>query len=88
MSNSQLGPDIEIGSIRELFFIQSVFNSGHNLFHSKSGDYQVDQMIFEIGGKNKTRQQIKGINNAFIVKDDIIMSSAGVIPLIYFGFLY
>lgn len=78
----------EIGTIRELAFIQSTQNAGLNIFHSKIGDYQINDMIYEIGGKNKTNTQIKGTKNAYLVKDDILMASKGSIPLMLFGFLY
>jgi len=52
----------------ELFFIQSVTNAGIKLHHSKIGDYKIDKIIFEIGGKNKTRHQIKNQEKAFLVK--------------------
>lgn len=84
----RLGSSIEIGTLRELFFIQSTKNSGLEIFHSKKGDYQIAEYIFEIGGKNKTRTQIKNESSAFLVKDDSFISSRGEIPLIYFGFLY
>lgn len=81
------GP-IEIRSIRELFFVQSVKNANIELFHHKKADYQIEEYIFEIGGKNKTSAQIKGEPSAFLVKDDILTSRAREIPLMWFGFLY
>ena len=42
----------------------------------------------EIGGKNKSKKQIKNLNNSFIVKDDIEMGFENIIPLWLFGFLY
>ena len=41
---------------------------------------------FEIGGK--TKKQIEGISNAFVVKDDIEIGFDKTIPLWLFGFLY
>jgi len=43
---------------------------------------------FEIGDKNKTKQQIKNMENACIVKDTIEIGSDNVIPIWLFGFLY
>jgi len=76
----------EIGSIREVFFA-SMFDD-FNIYASKKGDFFVNGYIFEIGGKNKTKKQIKEIENSFIVKDDIEIGSNKVIPLWLFGFLY
>lgn len=84
----QLGTTIDQGNIRELFFVQTVKNTGLEIFHPKNGDYSIDGYLFEIGGKNKTRFQIKDSQNAFVVKDDILIPQHGVIPLMYFGFLY
>lgn len=77
-----------IGAVRELIFLQSIQNSGSDVFFSELGDFMVHDRLFEIGGKNKTRQQIKNQPQAWLVKDDILLSSPGEIPLYYFGFLY
>ena len=79
---------IEIGTVRELFFIQSLMGAGKQVHYSKAGDYEVDSVVFEIGGKNKTLQQIKDLPQAFVVKDDILVSRRKEIPLILFGFTY
>jgi len=47
-----------------------------------------NQYIFEIGGKNKTGEQIKNTNNAFVVADDMESGFQNKIPLWLFGFLY
>lgn len=83
-----IATQIDLGTIRELFFIQSLRSANYEVFYSKQGDYQVLDSIFEIGGQNKTRQQIKGYDKAFLVKDDILLASTNVIPLLLFGFLY
>lgn len=85
---SHLASDIVIGTIRELAFIQATKNTGLDVFHSKQGDYQIGHFTFEIGGKNKTRKQIAGLENAFTVKDDTVSATHGMIPLVFFGFLY
>jgi len=48
----------------------------------------VNGYIFEIGGKNKTKKQIKYVENSFVVQDDIEIGSKRMIPLWLFGFLY
>lgn len=83
-----IATNIEIGTIRELFFIQAVSQAEQKVFHSKKGDYTVGEYTFEVGGKNKTTQQIQGINKAFLVKADILLSGPREIPLMLFGFLY
>ncbi|WP_187647153.1 ATP-binding protein [Nitrosophilus labii] len=76
----------EIGTVREVFFASMLEN--YKLQVAKKGDFTVNGYTFEIGGKNKTKKQIKNIENAFIVKDDIEIGSKNVIPLWLFGFLY
>lgn len=46
------------------------------------------EYIFEIGGKDKTDKQIKGIERAFIASDGITHGFQNKIPLWLFGFLY
>jgi len=77
----------QIGTIRETFFANQLFE--YFLLYPNKGDFLVDnKYIFEIGGKNKTKKQIKDIENSFIVQDDIEIGSEKVIPLWLFGFLY
>ena len=64
-------------------------NSGTKIFYSKTGDFEVEGNIYEIGGKNKDWKQLKGIKeNAYLVKDDILYGNKNEIPLYLFGFLY
>lgn len=84
-----LGRPVVKGTERELFFIQSLQNAQISLFCSKQGDYRTRDALFEIGGKNKTREQIKDAREpAYLVKDEILHPLKGEIPLFLFGFLY
>lgn len=79
---------VNIGSIRETFWMNQL-SQLHNVTLPQQGDFLIDnQYTFEIGGKGKSNRQIKEVNNAYIVKDDIEIGSKGVIPLWLFGFLY
>lgn len=80
--------NVDVGSIRELFFIQSVKSANLKVHASQQGDYVVDGYYFEIGGKNKTSKQIKHLKQSFVVKDDVLIATKREIPLFYFGFLY
>ena len=80
--------DVEIGAVRELFFIQSLKSAGIDLHYSEQADYTALEYLFEVGGKNKTTRQIKGVKKSFLVKDDVWVSSQREIPLFYFGFIY
>ncbi len=86
--NEEMGFDYKIGTLRELFFINMFKNSGKNIYYSKRGDFEAENNIFEIGGKGKTKKQIRGIENSYIVKDDILYGSKKIIPLFLFGFMY
>lgn len=79
---------VDIGTIRELAFIQATKCAGLEVFHSKRGDYQIGDYTFEIGGKNKTSKQISGLERAFLVKDDIVSPMRNMLPLVFWGFLY
>jgi uncharacterized protein len=55
----------------------------------KKGDFIVEgKFVFEVGGRNKTTQQIADLPEAFIVQDDIEVGYRNRIPLWLFGFLY
>jgi len=57
--------------------------------YSKIGDFLVDEKyIIEIGGAKKSFNQIKDINDSFVVADDIEVGFGSKIPLWLFGFLY
>jgi hypothetical protein len=64
-------------------------NSGSQVYFSKIGDFQVEGYNFEVGGKNKSKKQIKdNLTNSFLVKDDLWHPSGNTLPLYIFGFLY
>ncbi|MFK5926720.1 MAG: AAA family ATPase [Desulfuromusa sp.] len=85
----EIGHDYKKGTVRELFFITMIENSGLKLFYSKIGDFTVDDINFEIGGKSKSKKQIKTkLATSYLVKDDILYAGKQEIPLFLFGFLY
>ncbi|WP_324170471.1 ATP-binding protein [Sulfurimonas sp.] len=78
----------EIGTIRETFFANQL-NLLHIVFVPSKGDFIIDdKYIVEVGGKNKNYNQIKDIENSFIIADDIESGFGNKIPLWLFGFLY
>ncbi|GHT20173.1 ATPase AAA [Bacteroidia bacterium] len=77
----------EVGNIREtVFFNQMRVNQ--KVYRSEKGDFNIDNLIFEVGGKSKTQKQIEGQKNAYIVKDDIEYGYHNVLPLWAFGLNY
>lgn len=76
------------GTVRETFFMNQMIQS-HNVKSSKTGDFLIDeQFIFEVGGANKSYNQIAGIENSFIAADNIELGYGNKIPLWLFGFMY
>lgn len=75
------------GAIRETFFANQV-GSQYEITIPEKGDFEVEGRIFEIGGKNKKHEQIKGIKNSYLALDEIESGYDITIPLYLFGFLY
>lgn len=76
------------GTVRETFFMNQL-QVLHHVQYSANGDFVVDnKYTFEIGGKNKTKKQIAGIDMAYIAADNVEFSSQNKIPIWLFGFLY
>ncbi|TYR36930.1 ATP-binding protein [Sphingobacterium phlebotomi] len=76
-----------IGNVRETFFINQL-RVGHEISSSSLADFKIDGIDFEVGGKNKGREQIRNAEKAFVVKDDIESGFLNTIPLWHFGLLY
>lgn len=77
----------ETGNLRETIFLTSV-KPKYDVMSSSISDFKIGKYTFEVGGRNKKQKQIRGIENAFVVKDDIEYGFLNVIPLWAFGFLY
>ena len=60
----------------------------HFLAKTPVSDFLVGEQTFEVGGRNKKQRQIRGVGNAFVVKDDIEYGGLNVVPLWQFGMLY
>jgi predicted AAA+ superfamily ATPase len=78
----------DIGTLRETFFVSNV-SAKHTMHYVDKGDFLVDEMYtVEIGGKNKSFEQIKDIPNSYVIADDIESGYGNKVPLWLFGFLY
>ena len=77
----------DMGNVRETFFMNQLRVVG-DVMSSPVSDFLVDGMTFEIGGRKKGHKQISGVDNGYIVKDDIESGYANVLPLWAFGLLY
>lgn len=92
-----IADEVNTGSLRELFFINQVRNAGtihpqlieSTVEMSGRGDFIVKgKYTFEIGGKGKGFKQISGVENAYVVADDIEVGFKNKLPLWVFGFMY
>lgn len=83
-----LGSRINEGTLRETFFLNQL-SLNHDVYAPSQGDFLVDnKYLFEVGGKNKTFEQIKDIQDSFLAVDDTEVGSRNRIPLWMFGLLY
>lgn len=77
----------DLGNVRETFFLNQM-SLEHTVTSHLSADFQIEDAIFEVGGKSKTKKQIFDLKNAFIVKDDIEYGYLNTVPLWHFGMSY
>ncbi len=78
----------EIGSVKETFAFNQL-TQAHNVRHSNIGDFIIDgKWIFEVGGASKTRKQLTGDKNEFLIVDNLEFPVTNRIPLWTLGFLY
>ncbi len=86
--NSLFKDYINIGLLREVFFVESIKRTASGIFLHTKQDFLVEhkskKYIFEIGGKNKNTPKSK---NTFVVADDISISEGNKIPLWLFGLI-
>ena len=76
-----------IGNIRETIFL-AWLRATHKVTASSVSDFKVGKYTFEVGGKKKGQHQIKDVEHAYVVKDDIEYGHLNEIPLWAFGLLY
>jgi len=77
----------DVGNVRETFFMNQM-RVHHRVQSSKTADFTIAGITFEVGGKGKTQRQIKDTPNAYVVKDDIEYGFRNTIPLWHFGLNY
>ena len=83
-----LTPKADSGTIRETY-LTSQLGVDHKLSMPTQGDLVADgKWTFEVGGKSKGFSQIKGIDNSYVVSDNIDIGHGKKIPLWLFGLLY
>ena len=83
-----LGANIEIGTVRETFFLNQL-QEVYTVNYPAKGDFLVQkQYLFEVGGASKTFDQIKDEPNSFLAVDNTETGYKNRIPLYIFGLLY
>jgi len=82
------GDKADIGALRETFLLNQL-SKDHTVTYTQTGDFLVDGSVtIEVGGKNKTRRQIKDSAEGYIAADNLEYGFGTKIPLWLFGFLY
>lgn len=84
-----LGQQNQIGTIRECFVVNQLAVR-HNVEYGKQqGDFRVDRRItFEVGGQDKTFDQIADIPNSYILADMMEYPVGKKLPLWIVGMMY
>ena len=79
---------INVGTLRETFFFNQM-RCTQEVLLPKQGDFLINrEYLFEVGGANKSYEQIKDIPNSYLAVDDIEIGTGHRIPLWMFGLLY
>lgn len=82
------GEKTDIGNIRETFFFNQM-RVKHTVTYSSKVDFMVDGTYgFEVGGKNKTQQQLADVEKGYLALDNIETGFRNEIPLWLFGLTY
>ena len=92
MDNSNLmyayATNPNIGTVRETFFL-SQLAVDHSVTYPAKGDFLVDgKYLFEVGGRKKSFEQIKDVDDSYMAVDDTEIGHHNRIPLWMFGLLY
>ena len=84
-----LGTEEKIGTIRECFVVNQL-STKHIVEYGKAqGDFKIDGRIaIEVGGRDKTFEQIADIPNSYILADCMEFPIGKKLPLWLVGFLY
>lgn len=79
--------DSNIGNVRETFFYNQM-RVNHEVTASSVSDFNIGNITFEVGGHKKGKRQIDGVENGYIVRDNIETGFRNFIPLWAFGLNY
>jgi predicted AAA+ superfamily ATPase len=76
-----------IGTVRETFVLNQLLNAGLSVTYPEHGDFDVNGVLFEVGGKEKSAAQLQQHPNGFLLVDDVNHGYLNRIPLWLIGFL-
>ena len=80
---------VDIGTVRETFCVNQLSHNHEVEYSKQKGDFLIDRKYtVEVGGRNKGFTQISGVENSFILADDIESPFGRKLPLWTMGFLY
>lgn len=77
----------DVGNLRETVFY-AMMRTTQSVTSSSIADFSISRYTFEVGGRGKAQQQIAGVANAYVVKDDVEYGDKNIIPLWSFGLTY
>ena len=81
-------PSADVGTSRETFFLNQMGGIAEVVM-PKHGDFKVNgKYLFEVGGNNKSFDQIADLPDSYLAVDDIETGYGARIPLWMFGMLY
>lgn len=81
--------NVNTGTARETFAVNQLAQAAEVEYGKAKGDFKVDgKYVFEVGGKSKAFTQIAGVDNSFVLADDIETPFGRKLPLWIIGFLY
>lgn len=84
-----LGTRENIGTVRECFFVNQLSKDHRVEYGKDTGDFLIDGNItVEVGGKDKSFEQIAGIPNSYVFADETEFPVGKKLPLYLAGFLY
>ncbi len=78
----------DIGNIMETFVLNQLINAGLKVSTPDEGDFLLDGLTIEVGGKSRNSSQVGHLDNYLIAADDIENGGANNVPIWLFGFLY
>lgn len=84
-----LGTQTNIGTLRECFVVNQLSNNHVVEYGKSNGDFKVDgKIIFEVGGRDKSFEQIANIKDSYILADSMEHPIGKKLPLWIIGLLY